>query len=186
MRKPHSCLLTALLLVAVAASQAQAQPKPLAPVVPLDVEVVISRYDGAKRISNLPYTLAVNTNSGNVQLNMGTQVAVPSTAFTPAASADEKPTPLISYSYRNVGTSIEASASTGEDGRFQLDLNIDDTAVFTAPMQGAAAQSMPAFRTFKSRNTLLLRDGQTREYTAATDRVSGEVVKVSVTLRVVK
>jgi hypothetical protein len=35
-------------------------------------------------------------------------------------------------------------------------------------------------------NNLVLRDGQTRQFTAATDRVTGEVVKVDVTLRVVK
>jgi hypothetical protein len=33
---------------------------------------------------------------------------------------------------------------------------------------------------------LVMKDGQTREFTAATDRVSGEVVRISVTLRVVK
>jgi hypothetical protein len=41
-------------------------------------------------------------------------------------------------------------------------------------------------RNFKSRNRLLLRDGQTRQYTAATDRVNGETIRIEVTLRVVK
>jgi hypothetical protein len=45
---------------------------------------------------------------------------------------------------------------------------------------------MPVFRNFKTRNTLLLQDGQSRRFTAAADRVSGETVQVEVTLRVVK
>jgi hypothetical protein len=45
---------------------------------------------------------------------------------------------------------------------------------------------MPVFRSFRSTNTLVLRDGQTRQFTAATDRVSGEVVRIDVTLNVVK
>ena len=186
MKTLSQMVLCGVLLFVAAVSPADAQQKPAASPISLDVEVVISRYDGAKRISNVPYTLAINSDKKVVQLNMGTQIAVPSTAFTPAAGAEGKPTPLTSYNYRNVGTSIEASASALEDGRFELDLNIDDTSVFSAPTQGFGGQSMPAFRTFRSRNTLLLRDGQMREYTAATDRVSGEVVKVSVTLRVVK
>src|SRR5439155_22057251 len=37
-----------------------AQEKP--PIVPLKVQIVISRYQGEKRVSSLPFTLAVNTN----------------------------------------------------------------------------------------------------------------------------
>ena len=45
---------------------------------------------------------------------------------------------------------------------------------------------MPVFRTFRSTNTLVLRDGQMREFTAAADRVNGEVIRIAVTLRVAK
>jgi hypothetical protein len=44
----------------------------------------------------------------------------------------------------------------------------------------------PVTRTFQSANTLVLRDGQTRQFTTATDRVSGEMARVDVTVRVVK
>ena len=186
-------ILLAVLLIGGVAAPARAQnpfPVPVAPTakapVPLEVEVVIARYDGAKRISSLPYTLAVNANGSEVALNMGTDVAVPTTTFTPNAPAEQKTNPLVAYSYRSVGTNIQARAVSTEDGRFDLQLYIDDSSVYNNPTPGPGGASMPAFRKFNSRNTLLLRDGQTREYTAATDRVSGEVVKVSVTLRVVK
>jgi len=45
---------------------------------------------------------------------------------------------------------------------------------------------VPVFRAFRARNTLVLRDGQTRTFTAAADRVSGEMVRVEVTLHVLK
>ena len=45
--------------------------------------------------------------------------------------------------------------------------------------------SYPAvFRSFDSDNTLVLRDGQTRQYVAAADPVSGETIRVDVTLTV--
>jgi hypothetical protein len=181
--KRTSILLCFLLLGVVAAD---AQEKPAArPLTALELEVVIGRYDGAKRLSNLPYTLAVNSNDVPVQLNMGTQVAVPTTGFQ--AAGDAKASPIVSYNYRDVGTKILAAASMLDDGRFQVNLQIDDSSVYTSPTPGPGGTTMmPAFRNFSSRNTLLLRDGQMREYTAATDRVSGEVVKVSVTLKVVK
>ena len=148
--------------------------------------MVITRYDGTKKVSSLPYTLAVNANGSEVQLNMGAEVAIPSSAFTPVAGGGAGPNPLTSYSYRPVGTGIVARATVAEDGRFDLRLNIDDSSVYTNPGAPSAVGQLPAFRSFRSRNTLLLRDGQTREYTAATDRVSGEVVRVGVTLKVVK
>jgi hypothetical protein len=204
MNKFKSMTIAMLLVVGVGVTDARAQEPVAAPssplagrqassprnLVPLEVEVVISRYLDAKRISSLPYTLAVNANGPEVQLNMGTDVAVPSTLFmpAPAAAGDAKAqaSPVTSYNYRSVGTSITSSASVTEDGRFDLRLFIDDSSVYQSPSTVPGGNQMPAFRSFRSRNTLLLRDGQSREYTAATDRVSGEVVKISVTLRVVK
>jgi hypothetical protein len=194
--KANAIVVAGFLVLGVAAhTSGQVTPIPLDPraqppakaLVPLEVEVVIARYDGAKRISSIPYTLAINANGTEVQLNMGTDVAVPSTAFAPVANPETKAQPLVSYNYRSVGTQIQARATTTDDGRFDVRLDIDDSSVYTNPTPaGSGIQGLPAFRNFRSRNTLLLRDGQMREYTAATDRVSGEVVKVSVTLRVVK
>lgn len=186
---------TGLALIALlgAAAPSRAQEALAAPretskpaLVPLEVEVVIARYDGAKRISSLPYILALNSGGGEVQLRMGTDVAVPTTSFTPVSGDGKEPRPLMSYQYRSVGTTIHSSAVPTSDGRYQLTLQIDDSSVYTNPTPGPGGGQMPAFRSFSTRNTLLLRDAQSREYTAATDRVSGEVVKVSVTLRVVK
>ena len=45
---------------------------------------------------------------------------------------------------------------------------------------------MPAFRNFTSNFSLLLKDGQTAQYASATDPVSGETLKVDVTINVLK
>jgi hypothetical protein len=161
--------------------------RPSRPLIPLEVQLVISRYQGEKRTSSMPYVLAVNANGGNAQLNMGADVAVPTTAFVPAGDGKTPaPAPLRSFNYRNIGTNIVCAATTGaDDGRFDLNISVDDSSVFTKDDAANSTENL-AFRSFKSRNTLLLRDGQTRQYTAATDRVSGETIRIEVTLKVVK
>lgn len=170
-----------------------APPAPAArgrgPVIPLEVQITIARYQGDKRISAAPYVLAVSTNSVDAQLTMNVDVPVPS---GPVA-ADDKPQPFVSFNYRAVGTNIVSGASTADEGRFEVTIGIDETTVVPTPnaepgsSQPAVTRAgMPAFRNFKSRNRLLLRDGQTRQYTAATDRITGETVRVEVSLKVVK
>jgi len=164
--------------------------------VPLSVQVVVARYQGEKRISSLPYTLAVNAVSVTgpdakpSQLRMGAKVPVPSVAAPKPAlggPASAPPGPF-SFNYQDIGTNIDCNARVTDDGRFQLLLSIDDTSVYTnvADASTPTVGDMPVFRSFRSTNTLVLRDGQTRQFTAATDRVSGEVVRIDVTLNVVK
>ena len=154
--------------------------------VPLSIDVVVSRYQGEKKISSLPYVLAVNTNDntlgGVCQLRMGAQVPVPATIINKDAP------PTQSFTYRDIGTNIDCSARTLEEGVFQLRLNIEDTSVYTNAQDAATPTvgQMPVFRTFRSTNTLVLKDGQTRDFTAAADRVNGEVIRIAVTLKVAR
>jgi hypothetical protein len=163
--------------------------RPRLPLVPLEVQVVISRYQGEKRISTMPYVLAVNANAPqSAQLNIGAEVPIPSPSpFAPAMAGDNKPGPALmrSYNYRSIGTIIECRASSADDGRFEVSVNVDESSVYTGAVAGLG-DGPPAFRSFKSRNMLVMRDGQTRQYTAATDRASGETFKVEVTMKVVK
>jgi type II secretory pathway pseudopilin PulG len=171
-----------------AAAEARKRGEERSRLVPLGVEIVVSRYQGEKKISSLPYSLAVNANdvappgSGVCQLRMGAQVPVPTTVV----SKDNVSTP--SFTYRDIGTNIDCSARTVDDGIYQLRLNIEDTSVYTNVQDKATPTvgEMPVFRTFRSTNTLVLRDGQTRDFAAAADRVNGEVIRIAVTLRVVK
>ena len=157
--------------------------------IPVDVEVVISRYQNDKRISSLPYFLAVNAgeNTQVTKLRMGANVPVPSTTFM-APGLDGKPSnPLVSFNYRDVGTNIDCLAKPLGDGRFSVYISVGERSVVQPPATcNSAVSCAPVIRNFEAENTLVLRDGQTRQFTAAADRVTGEVVKVDVTLKVAK
>jgi Flp pilus assembly secretin CpaC len=101
-------------------------------------------------------------------------------------SGSDSNAPLVpSVQYRDVGTSIDCIATSLDDGRFKLQLIVEDSSVETGPGSGSNT-THPAFRSFRTSDTVLLRDGQSAEYSTATDRVSGDVWKVNVALNVVK
>jgi hypothetical protein len=165
--------------------------------IPLEVQVVIAKYLGEKRIGSLPYILAVNAattgnwnNAERAQMTIGSDVPVPTTIQQPEVDGKPMPTALRSFSYKNVGTTIlaQALAAPGpDDGVFELDLSIDESSVGNSTgAQGPAVGEMPVFKSFKTRNRLVLRNAQTRTFTVATDRVSGETIRIDVTLTVVK
>jgi hypothetical protein len=166
------------------ARQAEAKMNEL---IPIDVEVVISRYQGDKKISSLPYALAVNAGerADGTKLRMGANVPVPNAAFTPASGGS--PNPLVSYNYQDIGTNIDCNARPLGDGRFVVSVRVSERSVVQAPATTPpTVNGAPVIRNFESSNNLVLRDGQTRQFTAAADRVTGEVVKVDVTLKVAK
>jgi hypothetical protein len=94
-----------------------------------------------------------------------------------------------SYNYQNIGTQIDCSAIQAGDGRFELNISIEDSSIYVDDqvVKGVAkGNEPPIFRSFRSRNDLILRDGQSTEFTAATDRISGEVIRIDVTLKIMK
>jgi type II secretory pathway component HofQ len=162
-------------------------PKPPAPSVPVKVTVVISRSQGEKKISSMPYTLSLTGNHANLRL--GTQVPV-NMNMMPAApkTEDGKSIPQIgSIQYRDVGTNIDCQVSTLDDGRFTLNLTVDDSSVYADEQAlPGSTRGNPSFRSFRASNSMILKDGQTGQFTSATDKVTGETVRVDVTLTVVK
>jgi len=176
-----------------ASAKAQAVRDDLQRLVPLSVEVTVTRYQGEKKISSMPYMLAVNANklgqAGPALLRMGAKVPVSTIAATPGNPAGAPaPAPIPGpVNYQDIGTNIDCTAKVVDEG-FELRMSVSDTSVY-ANIQDKATPTvgdMPVFRSFQSTNTLVLKDGQSREFTAATDRVSGEVIRIAVSLRVVK
>jgi len=153
-------------------------PAPAREAALLKVQVVISRFQGEKKLSSQPYTISVRTEGAGASLRMGMQVAVPS------AGPDGKSTIL----YKDVGTAIDCLARALEGGRYQLELTIDDSSLAAGEIPTTPATSgIPQFRSFRiQRETAILRDGQTTQLTTATEKVTGEVAKIDVTLTVVK
>jgi hypothetical protein len=197
--------LTSSVIVAMLfSSGAQAQDKPTGtgfksvPIVPLKVQIVVSRYEGEKKVSSLPYTLAVNANDGVVtvdgrftpfnyaRLRTGAKVPIPS-----MAPPKESPVqgPMGPVTYQSIGTNIDCTAQSLDNGRYRVDISIEDTSVYAdgKTAQGVAKiADIPSFRTFQSSNAVILRDGQSTEFTVAADKISGDVTKVDVTITVVK
>lgn len=153
--------------------------------VQVELELVVSRYQGDKKVSSLPYFLAVNAN-GEASLRMGANVPVPTSVWAPGNVGPVAP---IAFNYQNVGTDIDATVRPRGEGRFTVRVKVEERSVVQPPTGSTingTVSGAPVIRTFAAQNELVLRDGQTRQFTAAADRVSGEVVKVDVTLKVAK
>ena len=167
------------------APPAAAKPAPAA-AMPLKVQIVVSRFQGEKKLSSLPYSLSVNAGS-RATLRMGAKVPV----MMITAKSPVEGVPMVGpIQYQDVGTSIDCYVSTPQDdGRFKLEITIDDSSVYgdtPTTTDNKPAAGNPSFRSFRASDSMVLRDGQTSQFTTATDKVSVEIVKVDVTLTVVK
>ena len=187
----------ALVLAASATGWAQEKAAPENTLVPVKLQLVLSRYQGEKKIASMPYTLWVTAAAAGVspadrprpeQLRMGVNLPVRSTRV------EEGKPPVTTWDYRNFGTQIDVSARALEGGRFRVELSVSLNALYpdqepNAQQKLAAAvriADQPLIVTFASTFIILLRDGETGQYISATDPVSGEVLKVDATLTVLK
>ena len=185
--KSHIIIGALLLGALVTPARAQEQ-KPAAPaVVPntVRVQLVVSRYQGEKKISSLPYSLTMHPDGrgqGRANLRLGTQVPI----TTMSRQSGDANSPLVpTVNYKDVGTNIDCFLTGIDDGRYKLDVTVEDSSIDTAAGSGAT-NTHPAFRSFRTSDSIMLKDGQSAQYSTATDKVSGDVWKVDVTLNVVK
>jgi hypothetical protein len=144
--------------------------------IPLRVQIVLSRMKGEKKIASLPYTLSLTSND-RTNLRMGIDVPVQ--------------TGGVGHAYRSVGTNIDCIANPASGDAFKLNITVEDSSIHLETKGSespttAVAQDVPAFRTFKSSFGIVLRDGQSGQFTSAVDPISGEVLKIDVTLNVLK
>ena len=184
---PLAVVLT-LILASPITPQAQAQAPDVNDAVSLSVEVRISRYQGDESVSSRPYVLAVTAGVGESSLQLEDRVPVPVGQANAGPDGVSRPVP---FNYQTVGTQISCFARTRGDGRFEVSVQVQESSVGDddddddRTTADAALVSYPAiFRSFDSNNTLVLRDGQTRQYVAAVDAVTGETIRVDVTLTV--
>ena len=174
----------ALTFVSGTAVRAQDQASAAADAVSLSVEVTISRYQGDELIGSLPYMLSVTAGSSPSTLRLDHRFPVP--VGPPNAGPDgvSRPGP---FNYEAVGTRIVCGARTLGEGRYEVNVVIDESSVDGDDQTSADASVVsypPAYRSFESDNTLVLRDGQSQQYISAADRISGETIRVDVTLNV--
>jgi hypothetical protein len=182
-----ACVCTAVLApTGVGRAQDSPAPAKTTQVVPLKVQVVISRYKGEARISSVPYAISLTASGqmGSGRVRIGTQVPLP--GAPPAAPAAGAPT-ASPITYRDIGTNIDCVATLLPEGRFQLDITVDQSSIrMGEPSAPDLSSVAPTFNSFRMRNSAVFTDGKTAQFTTATDSITGEVVRVDVTLTVIK
>ena len=151
-----------------------------APSTTIKLQVVLSRYDGDKKLSSLPYTLSlVPGRSGS--LRSGAEVPVPTTSST--TTTGDKPATTTAYTLQQIGTQIDAIVNATSDGKYNLKLTVTDR--FTgAPDPQSRVPNVPSFRNVVIASEAILANAETMQFTTATSPTSNEVFKVDVTLTV--
>ena len=193
----------ALLLFAVPAAKAQDKtaetPGPVA-IVPAKIQIVLTEYDGTKKISSMPYSIPLVLQGTALTSSLRTGVRVPvNTIISKTGEA--------SFQYIDVGTNIDVSDIAYRmnhvlptPGRFSVEIKIDRSSVYVPSrdkdghIDGGKDWTAgepppgdePMIRQFRGDMTLLLRDGQEAEATVATDPLTGRVLKVEAVLTVLK
>ena len=95
----------------------------------------------------------------DLTLNLGDQVPVPSTTFTPYAAGGVGINPMTSYTYKDVGVNITLKAPrVTYTGDIILDLTVESSNL--GRDINIAGQNLPSFGTRKVTSTLRLRDGE--------------------------
>src|ERR1700723_309979 len=136
---------------------------------PVKLQIVLSEYDGTKKIANLPYTMPLIVTGK----------------------------PSGAYSTLRIG--VNARVAHADDEKYQVDLKVDRSSLYTTArgQDGKAAEkewsggeapptTEPIVRQSRGDVGMILREGQSTEGTVATDPLTGHVFKVEVTLNVVK
>jgi general secretion pathway protein D len=98
------------------------------------------------------------TEGQKLSLNLGEDVPVPSTTFTPIAGGGSASQPLTSFAYRTVGVIVEMTPRVTYEGEIILDLSVESSAQGSGT--NIAGQNLPSFLSRKVVTRLRLRDGE--------------------------
>jgi hypothetical protein len=153
-----------------------ANPQQSPAVIPAKLQIVLSRYQGEKRIATQPYTMLVTVDGRPTNLAIGAEVPVPTgldqTAF--------------SYQMQRVGTDLQAAVVPSENA-FQLTLTVTDRSHFINPKPEPGREkigSIPTFRSLTTSSRAILANGETAQVISALDPASNETFRIDVTLTV--
>ena len=91
-------------------------------------------------------------------LNLGDEVPIPTTAFTPIAAGGATVNPLTSFEYRKVGVNVSMVPRVTFENEIILELEVENSTL--GPSLVVAGQSMPTFGSRSVVTTLRLRDGE--------------------------
>jgi general secretion pathway protein D len=91
-------------------------------------------------------------------LNLGDEIPIPSTTFTPLGVGGAATNPLVSFQYRNVGINVEMTPRVTYENEIILDILVENSAL--GQSINIAGQSLPTFGTRKVQTRLRLREGE--------------------------
>jgi general secretion pathway protein D len=91
-------------------------------------------------------------------LNLGDEIPVPATVFTPVAQGGANFNPLTSFNYRPVGVNIQVTPRVTFEGDIILDLIVENSTL--GPDVNIAGQNLPSFGSRKVQTRLRMRDGE--------------------------
>jgi len=172
-------------------ADAKPKPEPVA-TTPIKLQIVFAEFDGDKKVKSLPYTIYHNSSHNSIlqadftKLRIGSRIPI----ATGVANGNTQ------FQYMDVGTNLDCRSVRNDDGKFLVQLSVERSWVDGEPSTAPSSASHPneptdsfkepSFRQIRSDLYLSLRDGQTMETTAATDPISGRVVRIEVTLTAIK
>jgi len=197
--KLSRCILscTAFLMFLPWAVRAQEKPaaetqssQALEPGIPIKLQVLLTEYDGTKKIASMPYTMSFTTtpeskSGGSTQVRDGVRVPILAGSKTGEGS----------FQYIDVGTNIDARAAHIASELYSVELRIERSSLVVRTENSQAKEwapgdpspgTEPLIRDFRNSFTMQLHEGRGTEATVSTDPISGHVLKVEVLLSVVK
>jgi hypothetical protein len=194
------CILSCIAFLMFLPFVARAQEKPAseapanqtsASFIPLKLQVLLTEYEGTKKIASLPYTMTLTATPenkparGEMQLRDGVRVPV----LTGSKTGEN------SMQYIDVGTYIGAREVHIEGDFYSVNFTIERSSLVVRMDNNQAKEwapgdpspsSQPLIRDFRNNFTMQLREGHVTETTVASDPMSGHVLKVEVSLTAVK
>ena len=138
MIRNRSMALVLMLAAAAAAPRAQERAAPMAATA-LKVQVVLSRYDGDRKLASMPYTLLVNAGERDNRVTLRMGVALPVTGV-----GANGPTVTV----HDIGTNMDCTATRTDDGRFRIGLAVNHTSVYENDQKHGTLWVMVAKRYF--------------------------------------
>ena len=93
-----------------------------------------------------------------ITLNLGDEIPVPATVFTPIAQGGANTNPLTSFNYKTVGINVEMTPTVTPDGDIVLEMMVENST--RGQDVNIAGQNLPSFGTRKVNTRLRLRDGE--------------------------
>jgi general secretion pathway protein D len=93
-----------------------------------------------------------------LELNLGEDIPVPSTTFTPVAAGGANSQPLTSFNYRSVGVNVKMTSKVTYEGDIRMELFVESSTL--GPGVVIAGQELPSFGSRKVTTVLRLREGE--------------------------